>query len=152
MFNDKTGAILMSAKRSWAGYKLFNANEEFVADFNFNWGRTTYELKTPDKKTAVKFKYDYTNMYADFYLEDFRTKRTFKSKRPAWDDAKGCFTMTFHRKDYQASAKNFQLEDEEERTLVELGKMEDGYYRLEYVDSVLDQMTVAALAITRFHV
>lgn len=141
----------MSAKRTWAGYKMFNDSEEPIGDFNFNWGKTDYNLLNTDATVLAKFKYSYQNTYADFTMDVVRGDRKFSSKRPLWDENKGCFTMTFNRKDYQASAKNFQLQDENDQCVAELGKMEDGYYRIEY-DDCLDRMSIASLAMTRFHV
>ena len=130
---------------------MLDDQEKNIGDFNFNWGRTTYEFKDQTGKPVLTGKYNFTNTYADFSMEDLRAGKKYHSKRPVWDEGKGCFTMTFNRRDYQASAKNFQLLDEEDKTVAELGKMEDGYYRLEFAEG-LDMTVGVCIAMTRFHV
>ena len=117
-----------------------------------NWGRTHYALKAhSDKHVIVEINYNFSTPYHTFEIKDLHSGTVIKNRLPVWRKQYNCWNLNFRKKDYRTSTKNFQMADEKGVAIIEMGKLEDGYYRLEHVPDI-DRMHLFVLAITRFQI
>ena len=95
----------------------------------------------PDRTSHGKIKYD-TNIMAEvprsFRFEFFSELESrpvlLKNNPPRWEETRQCYVLNFFGRAVKASAKNFQLVDEEdeEEIIYNHGKSESGRYNVDY--------------------